>query len=146
MRGLSMGGEVTDLTGGLDRRIGMVIPAGYSPDMHVMDNHGNHPCYKWFNADIHEYLDASDYEALTAPRPLLVETGLIDGTFSGMNPPWASDKQVLSRARCAYGPDGAKLIHYLHYDAHHWHAGDINATNPGRPPGVFASAVADPIS
>jgi hypothetical protein len=110
-----------------------------------MDNHGNHPCYKWFHADIHEYLDVSDYLALIAPRPLVVETGLIDGTFSGRNPPWASDKQVLNRARAAYGPDGAKLLHYLHYDAHHWHAGDINPTNAGRPRGVFAFAVTGPI-
>jgi dienelactone hydrolase len=146
MTGLSMGGEVTTITGALDPRIGMVIAAGYSPDMHVMDNHGNHPCYKWLNADIHEYLDVSDYEALTAPRPLVVETGLADYTFSSMNPPWASDKQVLSRARDAYGPDGAKLIHYLHYDVHHWHAGDINPTNPGRPRGVFASAVTEPVA
>jgi hypothetical protein len=146
MTGLSMGGEVTTITGGLDPRIGMVVPAGFSPDMHVMDNHGNHPCYKWLHADIHEYLDASDYQALTAPRPLVIETGLIDGTFSSMNTPWASDKQVLSRARDAYGTDGAKLIHYLHYDAHHWHAGDINPTNPGRPRGVFAFAVTEPIA
>jgi hypothetical protein len=146
MTGLSMGGEVTTITGGLDPRIGMVIAAGYSPDMHVMDILGNHPCYKWFHADIHEYLDASDYEALTAPRPLVVETGLIDRTFSGMNPPWASDKQVLSRARDAYGPDGAKLIHYLHYDMHHWHAGGINPTNAGRQRGVFAFAVTKPIA
>jgi hypothetical protein len=63
-----------------------------------------------------------------------------------MNPPWASDKQVLSRARDAYGPDGAKLIHYLHYDEHHWHAGDINPTNAGRPHGVFAFTVTQPIA
>jgi hypothetical protein len=144
MTGLSLGGEVTTITGGLDPRISMVIAAGYSPDMNVMDNHGNHPCYKWFHADIHEYLDASDYEALTAPRPLVVETGLSDPTFSAMTPPWAADKQVLSRAHAAYGTDGAKLTHYLHYDAHHWHAGDFNPTNPGRPRGVFASAVTEP--
>ena len=33
--GLSMGGEVTAITGGLDPRIDMSIPAGYSPDMGV---------------------------------------------------------------------------------------------------------------
>jgi hypothetical protein len=34
----------------------------------------------------------------------------------------------------------------LHYDAHHWHAGDINPTNAGRPHGVFAFAVTEPIA
>lgn len=144
MTGLSMGGEVTTITGGLDPRIGMVIPSGFSPDMHVMDSHGNHPCYKWFHADIHEYLDVSDYQALIAPRPLVAETGKLDPTFSAMNPPWASDKQVLSRARSAYGGDAAKLIHYLHYGHHEWHAGDMNPTVPARPTGVWSSEVMAP--
>ena len=52
----------------------------------------------------------------------------------------------MSRASSAYGPDKAKLVHFFHYDAHHWHAGDINPTNPGRPHGVFASAVTEPIA
>ena len=32
--------------------------------MHVMDLNGNHPCYLWDHADIHEYVDVSDWEAL----------------------------------------------------------------------------------
>jgi dienelactone hydrolase len=145
MAGISLGGEVTTITGGLDPRIGMVIAGGFSPDMHVMDQNGNHPCYKWVHADIHEYISASDYEALTAPRPLVVQTGLEDRIFSNMTPPWASDKQVVSRAYAAYGSDEARLIHYLHYDAHRWHVGDINPTDPGRPRGVLASTVTRPI-
>jgi hypothetical protein len=143
MAGLSLGGEVTAITAGLDPRIGMALDGSYTPDMYVMDHHANHPCYKWFNADIHEYLDVSDYLALIAPRPLVVETGLVDGTFSAMEPSWASDKQVVSRARAAYGPDVGKLVHYLHYYEHRWHVGDVNP-NPGRPRGVLASSVAEP--
>ena len=72
MTGLSMGGEVTAITGGLDSRIRMIIVGGYSPDMHIMDAIGTHFCYRWLNADIHEYLGVSDYFALAAPRPLVV--------------------------------------------------------------------------
>src|SRR4029077_2380212 len=56
-----------DVEGGLDPRIAMAVPAGCSPDMHVMDSKGaDHRGYTWKNADIHEYLDVSDYHALTA--------------------------------------------------------------------------------
>jgi hypothetical protein len=99
IEGLSLGGEVATITAALDPRIVMATAAGYSPDMHVMDNYGNHPCYRWNNADIHEYVDVSDFEALIAPRPLVVETGLADGTFSPLATPWAADKQVTRRAR-----------------------------------------------
>jgi len=114
--------------------------------MHVMDLHGNHPCYLWDHADIHEYLDVSDWEALSAPRPLLVETGQADPTFSSRNPAFSADKQLTRRARAAYGPDAAKLIHYLHYDVHHFHVGAANPTNPGRPQGVLAAKIINPIA
>ena len=146
IQGLSMGGEVTTLVGGLDPRFAMVMPAGYSPDMHVMDFYGNHPCYLWKYADIHEYLDISDYEALTAPRLLVVETGVADATFSPLSTPFSADKQVTRRARAAYGPDAAKLVHYLHYDAHAFHIGDFNPTNPSRPQGVTVPSTIEPTS
>ncbi len=146
MAGLSMGGEVTTITTGLDPRIGMGFVSGFSPDMHVMDLHGNHPCYLWDHADIHEYLDVSDWEALTAPRPLLVETGQIDFVFSTRTPPFSADKQLTRRTRAAYGPDAAKLIHYLHYDIHHFHVGAANPTNPGRPQGILAAHLINPIA
>jgi dienelactone hydrolase len=146
MMGLSMGGEVTTITAGLDPRIEMAVVVGFSPDMHVMDVKGNCPCYRWHYADIHEYLDVSDWEALTAPRPLLVETGEVDDTFSARTPPFSADKQVTRRARAAYGPDAPKLIHYLHYDHHTFHVGDINPTNPSRPRNILAAAVIDPIA
>jgi dienelactone hydrolase len=145
MFGLSLGGEVTTITSGLDPRIEMAIVTGFSPDMRVMDLHGNHPCYLWDHADIHEYLDVSDWEALTAPRPLVVETGKVDFTFSSHTPPFSADKQLTRRARAAYGADASKLIHYLHYDVHHFHVGAANPSNPGRPQGVLAAAVINPI-
>jgi dienelactone hydrolase len=144
MCGLSLGGEVSTITAGLDPRIRMAVVAGFSPDMQVMDRNGNHPCYRWDHADIHEYLDVSDWEALTAPRPLVVETGAADGMFSKFDPPYAADKQVTRRARTAYGPDAPRLIHYLHYDVHHFHVGSKNPTNPTRAQGVLETSATEP--
>jgi hypothetical protein len=144
--GLSMGGEVTTISAALDGRFVMAMPSGYSPDMYVMDNYGNHPCYRWNNADIHEYVDVSDYQALIAPRQLVVETGLVDFTFSPLAAPFAADKQVARRARAAYGTDSAQYVHYLHYGAHQFHIGDLNPTFPSRPQSVRAAAVIAPSS
>jgi hypothetical protein len=144
MFGLSLGGEITTITSGLDPRIAMAVPAGFSPDMHVMDVNGNHPCYQWDHANIHEYLDVSDWEALIAPRPLVVETGIQDGTFSPLHPPFSADKQVTRRARAAYGQQANHLIHYLHYDQHAFHVGGKNPTNGTRPKGILEAAVTAP--
>ena len=127
--GLSMGGEVTTLTSALDTRVTMSIPGAYSPDSSVLRYHGNHPCWQWLHADIGEYIDTSDLFALIAPRPLVVETGKIDTTYSRFRAPFAADKQVLRRARVAYAGETGNLIHYLHYDKHSYHAGDVNPTH-----------------
>ena len=121
--GLSLGGEVATITAALDPRIKMAVVSGYSPDMHVMDVNGNHPCYRWFNGlsantsqgnVAHEFLDVSDYEAAIAPRRLIVETGASDFVFSRATPPWQGDKQVTRRARAAYGAAASNLVHVLH--------------------------------
>ena len=127
--GLSMGGEVTTLTSALDTRVAMSIPGAYSPDSSVLRYHGNHPCWQWLHADIGEYIDTSDLFALIAPRPMVVETGKADTTYSRFRVPFAADKQVLRRARVAYGGETGNLIHYLHYDQHRYHAGDVNPTH-----------------
>src|SRR5262249_24525007 len=126
--GLSMGGQITTMLGGLERRVAMSIPAAFSADLGVMIYHQNHPCWQWLNADIREYVDTSDFYALTAPRPLVVETGKADPTYSNFPQPFASDKQVLRRSRVAYGGESGNVVHYLHYDQHHYHVGDINPT------------------
>jgi hypothetical protein len=126
--GLSMGGQITTMIGGLDQRLAMSIPVAFSADLSVMLHHLNHPCWQWLNADIREYVDTADFYALTAPRPLIVETGKTDATYSGRPQPFASDKQVLRRSRVAYGGETANLLHYLHYDEHHFHVGDKNST------------------
>lgn len=127
--GISMGGEIATIVGALDPRIALSIPAGFSPDLGVMIYNGNHECWRWRNADTREYVDTSDFYALTAPRALIIQTGKADRTFSQFQSPFAADKQVARRTRAAYGGQGHRFIHYLHYDGHHYHAGDINPTH-----------------
>jgi len=127
--GLSMGGEITAITSGLDTRLAMSIPAAFSPDLGVVRYNGNHPCWRWLHADISEYVDTSDLLALIAPRPAVVETGKGDTTYSRFRTPFAADKQVLRRARVAYGGETGNLLHYLHYDRHNYHTGDVNPTH-----------------
>lgn len=124
--GISLGGEVAAITGGLDPRLAMSIPVGYSPDEGVMRYHDNHECWEWLHADIRDYVDISDYFALTAPRPLLIETGKADPSFSSRQPPYSADKQVARRVIAAYGAEASRFGLYLHYDRHHYHVGDVN--------------------
>jgi dienelactone hydrolase len=132
--GLSMGGEIASYVGALDPRVAMSIPAGYSPDLNVFKYLGEHRCWNWAFADIREYIDHSDLFALTAPRPLIVETGARDIGFSIFpqaqsllpsvplgSAPFAGDKQVMRRARAAYG--AGPLFHYLHPLAHEYQTG-----------------------
>jgi dienelactone hydrolase len=128
--GHSMGGEEAALIGALEPRISLSIPASFSPDLGVLYYHGNHPCWRWMNANIREYVDASDFFALTAPRPLIVETGQADPTYSKFPEPFASDMEVLRRTRVAYGGEVGNVIHYMHYDQHRFHVGDVNPTQP----------------
>lgn len=144
--GLSLGAEITTYTAATDTRIVGAVLSGYSPDITVLDNDTTHFCFQWFRANFNEYVSISDFHALLAPKPLIVETGLQDHSFSPSAFPWASDKQVMRRSRAAYGTDASKVTHYLHYDAHAWHFGDVNALNPGRPRGVQAAAVIEPIA
>jgi dienelactone hydrolase len=118
--GLSLGGELASYVGALDLRVGMSVPAGYSPDLNVLKYWGGH-CWNWSFADIREYIDSSDLLALTAPRPLVVLTGQEDPLFSALPQPFASDKQVMRRARTAYG--SAPIFHYLHPLGHEWQSG-----------------------
>jgi dienelactone hydrolase len=136
--GLSMGGEVAAIASALDPRVTMSIPAGYSPDMGVMMNYvngttgRNHECWQWLNADIREYVDISDFFALTAPRPLVIETGRRDTTFSSFSAPFASDKQVARRTRVAYGGEIDNFVHYLHDSQHAFRVGDVGAVQRER--------------
>ena len=136
-----MGGEVTALVGALDPRFTTVIPAGYSPDMNVMRTIHTHGCWEWVAADITEFIDQSDLVALAAPRTVVIETGKQDTNFSSRTPAWSSDVQVVRRARFAWnGPEESQLLqHYLHYDAHRYHFGELLTYDPPPPLGVVAT-------
>ena len=136
--GLSMGGELTTWVGALDPRVQASIVAGYSPDLGVVEQKpDNHPCWRWQHGDLREYVDVSDLQALVAPRTLLVETGLYDGSFSKRQPAFAADKQVLARARLAFGAQQGQLIHYLHDGEHAWRTALV-------PPGIRTPLLAAP--
>jgi Prolyl oligopeptidase family len=132
--GLSMGGEITTIAAALEPRFSLVIPASWSPDAGVF-YHCNafisppHTCGNWVYADNLEYVDTSDYHALIAPRPLIVQTGKLDTVYSTFISPFVGDKAVARRSRIAYGNDVDKFIHYLHYDGHAYHIGEMNG-NP----------------
>jgi dienelactone hydrolase len=145
--GLSMGGETATIAGALDPRISMVVAAGFSPDLGVIQYNGNHPCWGWAHANIRELIDVSDYEEVIAPRPFIIETGKQDNTFSAVAPYFQSDKQVARRARVPYADLGAtgSYIHYLHYDVHRYHLGDASANYP-TPLGVQIPNYTAPVS
>ena len=129
--GLSMGAEVAELVGALDPRVTTVIPAGAPPDLSLMALHGNHPCWQWVHGDANEFVDVSDYLAMTAPRNVLVESGKWDYTFSSHSLPYVVEKETAWRARIAYGADSANFVHYLHPGAHSYRFGDRSQSTPG---------------
>src|SRR5262249_8441236 len=117
--GLSMGGELATYVAALYPEIAMAIPAGYSPDIGVSHSHNHtnndpiayaHACWRWINAEMLEYIDASDLHALIAPRPLIVHTGLPDTTYSPRDPPFSADKQVARRSRVAYAVEARRFV------------------------------------
>ncbi|HZO73664.1 MAG TPA: hypothetical protein VFB60_15795 [Ktedonobacteraceae bacterium] len=130
--GLSMGGEISTIVAALDPRITGCIAAGFSPDLDVvfLRPKKNHTCWRWMHADLRDYIDTSDLHALIAPRPLIVQTGIQDHTFSSFSHPFASDKQVARRSRAAYVSEPEGFIHYLHFDGHNYHVGDPGPGNP----------------
>jgi hypothetical protein len=144
--GLSMGGDISTLVAALDPRFAGCIPAGFSPDLDVVFAHGthNHPCWKWMHADMREYIDTGDLHALIAPRPLIVQTGRQDTTYSTISTPFASDKQVARRSRAAYGSDARNFVHYLHYDHHNYHVGDFPGNSYAKL-GVHVPLVTEPL-
>ena len=143
-KGHSMGGEITTFIGGLfsdELYEGGVIPGGFSPDLDVMYHDGNHPCWRWMNSNIREHVDTAVIHGLIIPRLLIVETGQQDQTYSKHNPPFSADKQVMRRTReygqyfhlnkdGNQGPFDLNIFHYLHYDVHHYHVGDIDDNDP----------------
>jgi hypothetical protein len=125
-----MGGEVTEIVAALDPRVSIAIPSGAPPDLSLMGPHGNHPCWQWTNGDATEYIDMSDYLSLIAPRPVILETGKLDNTYSSYATPYAVEKENAWRARIAFGGDSANFVHDLHDGAHQYRVNDVSNENP----------------
>jgi dienelactone hydrolase len=124
--GLSLGGEVAAYVGALDPRVAVTIPSsGPAADLSVFKylRRVGH-CVNWSFADIREYISQSDVLALTAPRPVIIQTGAIDRTYSEFSIPFAGDKQVVGRARAA----GGEVVHFLHPLGHEYRAGVVTHT------------------
>ena len=118
--------EISDWTAAMDVRVGTTFAAGSTPDLSVMSLHDNHPCWKWQRADAREYFDPGDLEAMAAPRLFVRETGAGDYTYSSIATPYSAAKEVIRRAKPAFDALGGQLFHYLHSDAHAFHAGDLS--------------------
>ncbi|MCC6558899.1 MAG: hypothetical protein IT372_38720 [Polyangiaceae bacterium] len=110
--GLGLGAEVATWVAALDPRVGMLVAAGFAPDLGVMRHNGSHPCWRWTHGDVRDYIDVADLHALIAPRPLILESGRADGTQSRHGV--AMDKQVARRARAAWGAEAGRYVHYVH--------------------------------
>jgi dienelactone hydrolase len=128
--GLSMGGAVTEIVSALDPRVTIAIPAGAPPDLSVMAHIGVHPCWMWTHGDPREFVDTSDYVALMAPRPVILESGKWDWLYSNYSLPYAVQKEHAWRSRIAYGDDSAHFIHYLHSGGHEYRVGDVGTDSP----------------
>jgi hypothetical protein len=95
-------------------------------DLHALRYRHAHPCWQWNNADICEYIDVSDWHALLAPRPLIVETGMRSENTSQRIPAFVSDRQLARRSRSAYSDAPQCYIPYLHDGGHVYRFGEIS--------------------
>ena len=75
MPGLSLGGEMAMWLGAMDERIAATVSAGFLTNMdHMEKNH----CLCWKFDGLRELVDYADIYALTAPRPLQCQNGLLE--------------------------------------------------------------------
>ena len=44
----------------------------------------------------------------------------------------------------AYGSEAKKFVHYLHYDQHNYHVGDVDPQNPNAERGVHVPTITEP--
>jgi hypothetical protein len=73
--GLSLGGEMAMWLGAMDERIVATVSAGFLTDMDQLEQ--NH-CLCWKFESLRRLVDFADIYALTAPRPLQCQNGLLE--------------------------------------------------------------------
>ena len=119
--GLSGGGLQTLYVSGLDPRIKCAVISGYlyGSKEALLEGHTNCSCN--YVPHMYETADMGDLAALIAPRPLLIETGNVDGLNgrSGLK----NVKSQVSITRRAYKVAGAPgaLKHDVFEGPHMWH-------------------------
>ena len=82
MMGLSQGGTMTTFTSAVDTRIKAADIIGYLSPWHDFGIHDANFCGSQIVPEVYRYLDTHDIAGLIAPRPLLLEMGVHDTTFS----------------------------------------------------------------
>jgi hypothetical protein len=105
----------------------------------------------WMHGDALEFIDMSDYLALSAPRQVILESGKWDYVYSSYATPYAVDKENAWRVRVAYGDEAENFVHYLHSGGHQYRVGDSSNDSPSpvyiqvpqriAPPGVRSRPV-----
>ena len=118
--GLSGGGLQTLWAAALDPRIGCAIVSGYfyGYKESLLDMHANCSCN--YVPRLYEHADMGDIGALIAPRPLLIETGDIDGLNGARGV--RNVKSQVRITRAAYRLLGAagNLKHDVFHGPHQW--------------------------
>ena len=82
MMGLSQGGTMTMFTAAIEPRIKAADIIGYLNPWHDFGIEDANFCGSQIVPEVYRYLDTHDVAGLIAPRPLLLEMGVHDTTFS----------------------------------------------------------------
>ena len=82
MMGLSQGGTMTTFTSAIEPRIKAADIIGYLSPWQDFGIHDANFCGSQIVPEVYRYLDTHDIAGLIAPRPLLIEMGVHDTTFS----------------------------------------------------------------
>lgn len=82
MMGLSQGGTMTTFTAAIEPRIKAADIIGYVNPWHDFGIEDANFCGSQIVPEVYNYFDTHDIAGLIAPRPLLIEMGVHDTTFS----------------------------------------------------------------
>ena len=118
MVGLSYGGTVTLFTAAFDQRVAAAVVSGYFSSWEVSHRMPWNMCGSQVVFGMLGQIEHEDLGALTAPRPLLIESGTGDELF-----PYATAAESVRRTRLVYEQAGVseRLVHDIFEGEHQWH-------------------------
>ncbi len=119
--GLSGGGLQTLWFAALDDRVKAVVISGYYYGYKdsLLRLNGNCSCN--YVPHLWEAADMGDIGALIAPRPLLIETGTLDGLNGQRGIANAKEQVEITAGAYALLGSSDRLVHDLFVGAHQWH-------------------------